>query len=391
MSNSSDPDRQSSGDFQKRKYPDEPPKGDGTQEESQTTTGRILVLFFSESASGKKPLDLDEWVAIIVALLTIGSIFAWSISPRPGGGRWPFASKEPLSPVDSLVTSGDVGDSSPTQLSPEGSAAVTAKTPADRKPVSLLPPAMTIPGVIPTSEEVDLPQTKKPQIPAPTDSIVEPETPPAQTDSTAEPPETPSDLAVRFKDVPDDFWAGPFITALVERDLLDGDADGNFNPNAPMTRAEYAVALPKAFKENPTRNQLNYQDVPRNSPAGDPIKRSTETGFLRGYPGEIFRPDQPMPRVQVIVSLANGLGLKAPSNPNQILQRYQDADRLPEYSLPAVAAATQAGLVVNYPNPSRLNPNQVATRAEVASLIHRALVLQGKLPEISSEYIVQPD
>ena len=85
------------------------------------------------------------------------------------------------------------------------------------------------------------------------------------------------------------------------------------------------------------------------------------------------------------------MGLKAPSNSNQILQRYQDASRIPAYAVSAVAAATSAGLVVNYPNPSRLNPNQVATRADVASLIHRALAIQGKVPEISSEYIVQPN
>ena len=195
---------------------------------------------------------------------------------------------------------------------------------------------------------------------------------------------------MKFKDVPDNFWAFPFIKALVERDLFDSRADGIFQPNAPMTRAEYAVVLPKAFKENATQNQLNFQDVPGDYPAGEPIKRSTETGFLRGYPGQIFRPNQRITRVQVIVSLANGLGLKAPSNPNKILQRYQDADRIPAYAVSAVAAATKAGLVVN-PNPNRLNPNEVATRADVASLIHQALVIEGKVPEISSSYIVRPD
>lgn len=344
-----------------------------------------------EQSSSKKPLDLDEWVAIIVALLTIGSIFAWSISPRPGGWRWPFASKDPLSPADSLVTSDDVGDSSPTELSPEDSS-VTDKTLADdEKPVSSLPPATTIPGQSQTSSEVDLPPTEKPEILPPTDSTTEPPETPAPTAPTTELPETPREGGGQFKDVPDGFWAGPFIKALVERDLFDGGTDGNFKPNAAMTRAEYAVALPKAFKQNPTQNRLNFQDVPGDYPAGDPIKRSTETGFLRGYPGEIFRPNQPMPRVQVIVSLANGLGLKAPSNSNQILQRYQDASRIPAYAVSAVAAATKAGLVVNYPNRNRLNPNQVATRADVASLIHRALAIQGKVPEISSEYIVQPD
>lgn len=329
-----------------------------------------------------------------MAFLSIGTIFAWSLTRTDRGGiRWPDGSTDPLSPsaslpvpspVDSLVTQPDVGEETPTPVSPEDSGA-TAKTPADEKPASSVSPVTKTPVPSQTSAEIGLPLTKQPKTLAPTDSTTESPETPAPTDSDR-------DRGVKFKDVPDDFWAFPFITALVERDLFDRAADTDiFQPNAPMTRAEYAVALPKAFKQNPTQNQLNFQDVPGNYPAGEPIKRSTETGFLRGYPGQIFRPNQPIPRVQVIVSLANGLGLKAPSNPNQILQRYQDASRLPAYSVSAVAAATKAGLVVNYPNPSRLNPNQVATRADVASLIHRALVIQGKVPEIPSQYIVQPD
>jgi len=359
-------------------------------------------------SSGKKPIQQNEWVAIIVAFLSIGTIFAWSLTHTDRGGiRWPDVSTDPRylwgsansasssggylmspsaslpvpSPVDSLVTQPDVGEETPT---PEDSGA-TAKTPADEKLASSVSPVTKTPVPSQTSAEIGLPLTKQPKTLAPTDSTTESPETPAPTDSDR-------DRGVKFKDVPDDFWAFPFITALVERDLFDRAADTDiFQPNAPMTRAEYAVALQKAFKQNPTQNQLNFQDVPGDYPAGEPIKRSTETGFLRGYPGQIFQPNQPMPRVQVIVSLANGLGLKAPSNPNQILQRYQDADRLPAYSVSAVAAATKAGLVVNYPNPSRLNPNQDATRADVASLIHRALVIQGKVPAIPSEYIVQPD
>jgi len=354
-------------------------------------------------SSGKKPIQQDELVAIIVAFLAIGTIFAWSIRPREGGWRWPFASKDhlspsatlpvPISPVDPLVIL-EVEEETLTPVSPEDSG-TTESTLDDEKPA--VSPVTKIPVPSQTSPEIDLPSTKGPETPEPTDSIIDSTGTPAPTDSTTQPSGTPAptdsdrDRGVKFNDVPDNFWAGPFITALVERDLFDSRADGNFQPNAPMTRAEYAVALPKALKQNPTRNQLNFQDVPGDDPADEPIKRSTETGFLRGYPGEIFRPNQPMPRVQVIVSLANGLGLKAPSNPNQILQRYQDASRIPAYAVSAVAAATKAGLVVNYPDPSRLNPNQVATRADVASLIHRALVIQGKVPQIPSQYIVQPD
>ncbi|WP_413161077.1 S-layer homology domain-containing protein [Capilliphycus salinus ALCB114379] len=112
---------------------------------------------------------------------------------------------------------------------------------------------------------------------------------------------------------------------------------------------------------------------------------------MTGYPGEVFNPNLTVPRVQVLVALASGLDLKLPKNPEQVLQQtYQDAEQIPQWAVEKVAAATQAGLVVNYPETSTLNPNQPATRAEVSALIYQALVESDKAEPISSEYIVKP-
>ncbi|MBC6476723.1 MAG: helix-turn-helix transcriptional regulator [Hormoscilla sp. GM7CHS1pb] len=47
-------------------------------------------------SSGKKPIQQDEWVAIIVAFLSIGTIFAWSLTRTSRGGiRWPDVSTDP--------------------------------------------------------------------------------------------------------------------------------------------------------------------------------------------------------------------------------------------------------------------------------------------------------
>jgi hypothetical protein len=67
---------------------------------------------------------------------------------------------------------------------------------------------------------------------------------------------------------------------------------------------------------------------------------------------------------------------------------YQDAAQIPKYALNPVAAATVAGLVVNYPNSQSLNPNRNATRAEVAALIYQGLVHAGKVKAIPSKYVV---
>jgi hypothetical protein len=63
---------------------------------------------------------------------------------------------------------------------------------------------------------------------------------------------------------------------------------------------------------------------------------------------------------------------------------YTDAKNIPQYAVDDVAAATQAGIVVNYPNTKILNPNQPATRGTIAAFIYQALVNQGRLEPLSN-------
>ena len=109
---------------------------------------------------------------------------------------------------------------------------------------------------------------------------------------------------------------------------------------------------------------------------------------MAGYPGGLFKPDQQIPRVQVLVALANGLQFGEGNV--SILAKYQDGTAIPSYASGFVASATQRRIVVNYPNLSLLNPNREATRAEVAAFVYQALVNAGKADPISSSYIVNP-
>ncbi|MEH1785746.1 MAG: hypothetical protein V7L23_09225 [Nostoc sp.] len=53
-----------------------------------------------------------------------------------------------------------------------------------------------------------------------------------------------------------------------------------------------------------------------------------------------------------------------------------------------IAALTQRGIVVNYPNVKMLNAEQVATRSEVSALLYQALSSTGQVTNISSQYVV---
>ncbi|MDJ0553621.1 MAG: S-layer homology domain-containing protein [Microcoleaceae cyanobacterium MO_207.B10] len=191
-----------------------------------------------------------------------------------------------------------------------------------------------------------------------------------------------------FDDVPNNYWAKNYIDALANRGIINGFPDGKFRPNAPVTRTEYATMVTAALSKSKDNPSINFVDVSPYFWGYNAIKDATQMGFLSGYPGRIFEPNQNIPREQVLVSLANGLKYSATLPSTELLNYYQDAANISNYAKNSIAAATENNQVVNYPNIYSLEPRRKATRAEVAAFIYQALVNQGKAQTISSEYLV---
>ena len=198
---------------------------------------------------------------------------------------------------------------------------------------------------------------------------------------------TQATVSTNFPDL-QGHWAAAFVQAMVDKGLMSGLSDGSFQPESPITRAQYAAVIAKTFNQ-PTSNQVrNFTDIQPNFWAASAIVKAAGMGFISGFPDGSFRPGQNLTRIQVIVSIVNGLKLSG-GNPN-ILNVYSDRAQIPSYATNAVATATQKLLVVNYPETSQLEPLRDITRAEVATLIYQALVALGQQEAISSPYIVQP-
>jgi len=212
----------------------------------------------------------------------------------------------------------------------------------------------------------------------------------AQTTPSETPTQTPAQTqTTSFGDVSSNYWASPFIQALAQRNVISGFTDGTFKPDQPVTRAQFAAMIQKAFNQTPTRQlrQGGFRDVRANYWAASAIQEAYETGFMSGYPNNLFLPNQQIPKVQAIVALTNGLALNAGDTTTNVLSTYySDAAQIPAYAVNNVGAATQANLVVNYPELKVLNPNVSVTRAEAAALLYQALVRQGQLQPLASNF-----
>ncbi|MBK1990587.1 S-layer homology domain-containing protein [Sphaerospermopsis aphanizomenoides BCCUSP55] len=198
----------------------------------------------------------------------------------------------------------------------------------------------------------------------------------------------PSLAQTGFSDVSSNYWASQFIQQLSQRGVIAGFPDGTFRPEEPVTRAQFAAMINKAFNKSALRQPINFNDVPSNYWAYTAIRQAYTIGFLSGYPGNVFKPNQAIPREQVLVSLANGLDYVPSSNVESTLQYYNDSNSISGYARSPIAAATDRRIVVNYPNVKFLNPGVTATRAQVAAFIYQALVSSNQASAINSPYIV---
>ena len=357
-------------------------------------------------SSDRKRLTKDEWIAIIVAFTTIGFIFFWLLGRRDGGFSFkdsqftlnlPKPVSVPTPPGKQLPlpqTTGSLGSDSEQSPLPQATGSLDSDSEQPDSEQAPSPQTTTSPTTdtkqSSLSEETASKTSKlsKSDREEETASVESPEAIAPTTSPIASP--TPLVPPIEFSDIPDNYWANYFIVALSQRQIIAGFPNRSFEPNKPVTRAELASIIEKVFDKANTNEAIAFQDIPNDYWATPAIDEVVKTGFMKGYPGKIFRPSENISRVQVLIALVSGLDTAPKSTPEKTLDIYQDQEQIPKWAREKVATATQSGLVVNYPNRELLHPNEPATRAEVAAMIYQALVLSGQAPEYSSQYIIPP-
>ncbi|MEH2361995.1 DUF1565 domain-containing protein [Nostoc sp.] len=228
------------------------------------------------------------------------------------------------------------------------------------------------------------PTTSTPTTPTPTTSTPTTPTPTTPTTPTPTTPTTPTPT-VELTDT-SNHWAGGFIRELVKLGIVNGFPDRTFKPDATMTRAQYAALLVKAFNPSSNRPAIKFKDVPADFWASKVIQQAYQGSFLSGFPDNSFSPNKNIQRVQVIVSLVNGLKLSGDSA--TAIKTFDDQAKIPEYAKDEVVKAIDKQIIVNHPNLKQLNPTRDATRAEVAVMVYQALVDADRVAAIDSPYIV---
>lgn len=196
--------------------------------------------------------------------------------------------------------------------------------------------------------------------------------------------------ATQFTDVPAGNWATPFIQYLTGRSIITGYPDNSFRPNNPVTRAEFAVMLAKSKGLTGNAGPTGFNDIPESHWAAQAIQAVSKQGWIAGYPGGEFRPNQniSMAEMYTILAKASGQPLANQTETDNLLKGFADSQAIPGWARASVATAVKNGIQVDELSANQLYPNTQAVRASVATAI--AKLVNPSLREQAGSVAQQP-
>nr|WP_268964109.1 MULTISPECIES: S-layer homology domain-containing protein [Paenibacillus] len=172
-------------------------------------------------------------------------------------------------------------------------------------------------------------------------------------------------------------WGGSMIATAVKLRIVDGYKDGTFRPDAPVTRAEFAAMIARAFGLSESTGSAKFPDA-RSSWAAGYIGALADKGVLSGYGDGSFKPNAAISRAEMVTIIARVLDLGALSTGtsagfNDVGSGYWAAD--------AIKQASSAKLIQGVSS-SAFAPKNQATRAEAVTLLIRALESDSQIKEL---------
>jgi subtilisin family serine protease len=140
-------------------------------------------------------------------------------------------------------------------------------------------------------------------------TVPEPEPEPEpEPDSEPEPAPVPM---VRFSDVDPDGAHGAAIGRMAGAGIINGYDDGTFRPTQTLTRAQAASLLVRGLEIDVPQPTGRFRDVPTGYAHAATIEAAAAAGIATGYDDGTFRPGEPLTRAQAATMIARAFGLPA--------------------------------------------------------------------------------
>ncbi|WNS41488.1 S-layer homology domain-containing protein [Paenibacillus sp. MMS20-IR301] len=180
-----------------------------------------------------------------------------------------------------------------------------------------------------------------------------------------------------FADV-ENHWAKDAVNDMGSRLVINGVNQTAFNPNADITRAEFAAIIVRGLGLKLGDGQAAYADVPASAWYAGAVQTAAGYGLITGFEDGTFRPDALITREQAMNIIAKAMKLTGLAeltgtvDTASVLGAFTDGGNAGSWAKDSLALAAKAGLITGRGN-SSLAAKANVTRAEVAALIQRLL------------------
>lgn len=176
-----------------------------------------------------------------------------------------------------------------------------------------------------------------------------------------------------FQDLQPGAWYSEAVAYVYALGLMQGVAEGEFAPNANLSRAMLAQIIYNMAGQPETSANSSFADVADNVWYSKAISWANAQGVVTGYSAAEFAPNAEITREQMIVMLWRYAG-----QPTTSWQQadFPDWPQSSAYARQAICWAAECGLIKGHSD-GTLRPQATATRAEAAQ------VLQNYLTKIS--------
>jgi hypothetical protein len=177
----------------------------------------------------------------------------------------------------------------------------------------------------------------------------------------------------------DKHWAEQYITNFSQKCLISGYPDGTFRPDSPITTAEFVTLINKTFGFKQIVS-ISFSDVAPSDWFAQEISKAKAQGYITGYEDGTFRHRTEISRQEAAVILCKVLKLHL-SEKTEVLTKFKDADKIPEWSKLSLSTAVEAGYISGYPD-GTIRPLGSISRAETVTILSRAVAALYKDPGV---------
>ena len=182
--------------------------------------------------------------------------------------------------------------------------------------------------------------------------------------------ENPGIGANPFTDVSQKDWFYGDVMFVYENGLILGTSKTLFSPHGTATRSMMATILWRMEGSPAPKGKNSFTDVEAGKWYADAITWTAENGIFAGYGKDKFGPDDPITREQLAAIFYRyadykGYDLTVKGNPDT----FKDADKITDYAKTAMQWAVGSDLVKGKSG-ALLDPQDKATRAEIATMLH---------------------